>query len=122
MRVYTEFAIKMPRWKQRVVGLASYRVSDHNKVDIMAAGKDGERYYPDTYYISGADVRKCEKQMLPQGLELYLVPINSLEVLVSRPKKVKPKPIEEPIVKPKEESKQVQMDIKEEYNKDKFWR
>lgn len=122
MRVYTEFSIKMPRWKQRVVGLAAYRVSDHNKVDIMAAGKDGERYYPDTYYISGEEVRKCEKQMLPQGLELYLVPINKLQILTEQPKVKEEKPKEKPKEKHKEKPKQIQMDIKEERNPNKIWR
>jgi len=73
--------IQMPRWKQRVVGIATYRVGTHNAIDIVAKAKDGERYYPDTLYGSGALIRACEKQTLPSGVTLYLVPIDSLTVL-----------------------------------------
>lgn len=112
----TKFEIKYPRWKQRVVGLAVHRVSEHNEVEILATGKDGERYYPDTYYISGEEVRKCEKQMLPQGIELYLVPISSLKV-VGEPKKV----IKEIENKVKEEIRQIAMEL-EIQKTNKIWR
>lgn len=112
----TKFEIKYPRWKQRVVGLAAYRVSDHNEVEILAVGKDGERYYPDTYYISGEDVRKCEKQMLPQGIELYLVPIDDLRIK-GEPKKVV-KDIEQKV---KEEIQQIAMDLNIQKT-NKIWR
>lgn len=73
--------IQKPRWKQRVVGIASFRVGQHNKVRILATGKDGERYYPDDMYISGEDVKKHPVQLLPSGVKLYLVPISDLERL-----------------------------------------
>jgi len=74
--------IKAPRWKERVVGIAKFRVGTHNSVDIMATDKEGKRYYPDTYYISGADIEKHEVQRLANGgVEVYLVPINDLSVL-----------------------------------------
>ncbi len=75
-------AIKYPRWKQRVVGVAKFRVGTHNAIEITAVGKDGERYYPDMYYMSGEDIVKHPVQKLPgSGVELYLVPINELEIL-----------------------------------------
>jgi hypothetical protein len=73
--------IRAPRWKQRVVGVASFRVGHHNAIDIIATGKDGKRYYPDTLYGSGEMIRKCETQHLPSGVILYLVPISQLEPL-----------------------------------------
>lgn len=73
--------IRMPRWKQRVVGVASFRVGQHNEIDIIAKGKDGERYYPEPLYGSGEMIRKCEVQTLPSGVKLYLVPIANLETL-----------------------------------------
>jgi hypothetical protein len=77
----SDIEIRMPRWKDRVVGIASYKVGNHNKVRITAKGKDGERYYPNDMYISGEEVTKCEKQTLPSGVVLYLVPISKLEAL-----------------------------------------
>lgn len=71
----------MPRWKQRVVGIASYRVKNHNAIDIMATDKEGKRYYPDTYYASGKMIKSCETQNLDDGTVLYLVPISKLEPL-----------------------------------------
>lgn len=74
--------IKYPRWKQRVVGVAKYRVGTHNAIEITATDKKGERYYPDMYYMSGEDIQRHEVQKLPgSGVELYLVPINELEIL-----------------------------------------
>jgi hypothetical protein len=81
MTVCNQIEIKMPRWKQRIVGVANYRVGTHNAIDITALGKDGHRYYPEPLYGSGDMIRKCEKQTLPSGVTLYLVPIGSLEPL-----------------------------------------
>lgn len=77
----SKIEIKAPRWKQRIVGIASFRVGEHNEIEILATDKKGERYYPDTYYASGATIRACETQKLPSGVLLYLVPISSLETL-----------------------------------------
>ena len=79
--VCNKIEIKMPRWKQRVVGIAAYRVGTHNAIDIMAKGKDGKRYFPDTLYASGDLIRSGEQQVLSQGTTLYLVPISKLEPL-----------------------------------------
>lgn len=75
------FDIHSIRWKQRVIGLASYRISTHNEVHIGSKKKDGTLYYPDTYYISGEDARKCETQQLGSGIELYLIPLSKMEIL-----------------------------------------
>ena len=79
--VCSKIEIRSPRWKQRVVGIASFRVKEHNEIDIVKTDKEGKRYYPDTYYASRATIEACEVQTLPSGVKLYLVPINSLEVL-----------------------------------------
>lgn len=73
--------IKAPRWKQRVVGIATFRVGNHNAIDIVATGKDGNRYFPETLYGSGEMIRECETQTLPSGVKLHLVPIHKLEKL-----------------------------------------
>jgi hypothetical protein len=81
MTVCSQIEIRAPRWKQRVVGVASFRVREHNAIDITAVGKDGNRYYPDLLYGSGKMIRECETQTLPSGVTLYLVPIDKLEPL-----------------------------------------
>lgn len=73
--------IKAPRWKQRVVGIASYRVGVHNAITIAAKRKDGSLYYPGMYYASGDTIKSCETQTLPSGVVLYLLPISKLEPL-----------------------------------------
>ena len=76
------FDIQKIRWKQRVIGLAVYRVSDHNEIHIHEkSNKDGTLYFPDTYYVSGKVARSCEVQHLPSGVDLYLVPMNKMEIL-----------------------------------------
>lgn len=89
--------IRSPRWKQRVIGVASYRVKEHNAIDIIAMAKDGRRYYPDTLYATGEFIRSCPTQSVSGGVLLYLVPIRSLEVLERGEKPVaKPEPEPEP--------------------------
>lgn len=74
--------IQKPRWKERVVGIATFRVGQHNAIEILAKGKDGKRYYPETFYASGDMIKQCEVQDLTTGgVRLYLVPINKLEPL-----------------------------------------
>lgn len=73
--------IKSPRWKQRIVGIATYRVGVHNEIRITAKGKDGQLYYPEPLYGAGEMIRQCKIQSLPSGVNLYLVPISKLEPL-----------------------------------------
>ena len=73
--------IRFPRWKQRVVGVASYRVMQHNAIDILKEDKEGKRYYPETLYGSGEMIKKCPTQVIKGGTVLHLVPISNLEVL-----------------------------------------
>lgn len=79
--VCNHIEILKPRWKQRVVGVANFRVGTHNAIDIVKTDKEGKRYYPQTLYGSGDMIRSCETQTLPSGVLLYLVPIANLEVL-----------------------------------------
>lgn len=76
------FRIRMPRWKQRAVGLAKHRIGLHNQIEILATDKEGNRYYPDTYYISREQALnpEYERQNI-NGLELILIPIKDLELL-----------------------------------------
>jgi len=75
------FQIHVPRWKERVVGIADYRISRHNEIRILAKNKDGKKYYPDNYYMSGEQARTYPTQTR-SGITLRLIPINDLKVLV----------------------------------------
>ena len=78
------FEIQTPRWKQRTVGLAKYKISDHNEVVILAKGKDGKPYYPGNFYIAGDKALNSgyeEQTLQPSGLVVIHVPINDLEPL-----------------------------------------
>lgn len=76
-----QIEIRSPRWKQRTVGVASFRVGHHNQIDITYKNKAGERLYPEPLYASGELIKSCETQQLPSGVLLYLVPISKLEPL-----------------------------------------
>ena len=77
----SQIDIRSPRWKQRVVGIANYRVGFHNSIDILATDKEGKRYYPNTLYASADTIKSCDTQTLDNGTLLYLVPISKLETL-----------------------------------------
>lgn len=75
------FQIHVPIQNDKAIGIADYRISRHNEIHILSKDKDGQRYYPDNYYISGEDARKYPLQRR-SGIELRLIPINDLKVLV----------------------------------------
>lgn len=77
------FNIKVPVWGGRKVGLASYKVGQHNSIEIMVTDKDGNRIYPQPMYISGEKVRTypIEPVRSNPNIKLYIVPINELEPL-----------------------------------------
>lgn len=67
--------IWQPRWKDRTVMIAQYKVGTHNEITFSKT-----KSMPYTYYISGEEVRKHPLQ--PNGkLMCYCVPLNKLEVL-----------------------------------------
>ena len=81
----SKIEIRAPRWKDRVVGIASHRLAEHMEIEILAADKYGKRYYPDTYYLSQDQVIKngvhqVEQQVI-NGLVIWLVPISKLSIL-----------------------------------------
>jgi hypothetical protein len=69
------FTIFQPRWRDRTVLLAVYKVGTHNCIRFTKApSMDGE------YYISGEEVRKHPKQT-NGTIDCYCVPLNKLELL-----------------------------------------
>lgn len=81
--VCTLFEIKMPRWKERTVGLALHRVTKHNEVRILYRRKsDGQLTYPDNYYFDGDLLKGLDYEVQAiKGINIVLVPIKDLEIL-----------------------------------------
>lgn len=76
-----QIPIRKPRWKERTVGIASFRIKEHNAIIIEYKKADGTRLYPYHLYMSGDRIRQYPVQKLKSGVVLYLVPIADLEVL-----------------------------------------
>ena len=77
------FKIASPRWKERAVGLDKNKVGTHNEIQITYRNKNGDLLYPNSFYISGDNVRKHELQPIPNysSVQVYIVPISNMEVL-----------------------------------------
>lgn len=77
MNTLTIFA---PRWKDRTVLLAAWKVGTLNKVVITTKKKDGTLYFPEPLYITGEMVRTfpIEVKVSPNG-KFYVVPLMALE-------------------------------------------
>lgn len=73
--------IKFPRWKERAVGIPTYKIKSHNEVTISYVKADGTRLYPYPLYISGEKIREYPTQNLKNGVIVHIVPISALEVL-----------------------------------------
>lgn len=82
------FPIKAPMWfgGQRKVGLANRNIGNHNKIEILYQRKDGERTYPEPFYISKKEIEEglqsgeFETQEW-KGVYLVLIPIDKLKLL-----------------------------------------
>lgn len=70
------FTIWQPRWKDRKVLLASYKVGTHNEILFTKAPSLGE----EPYYVSGKVVREYPLETNGK-ISCYAVPIDKLEIL-----------------------------------------
>ena len=75
--------IKAPRWKDKSILIADWKVGNHNEIVIKATNKDGERYYPQPFYMSGEQIKKYPKQPHSIG-EVYIVPLSDMQILERR--------------------------------------
>ncbi len=67
--------IKQPRYKDRVVMLACYKVGDHNKIVFTHA-----KEMPGAYYVSGKVARSYPKET-NGSIMCFSVPLHELEPL-----------------------------------------
>lgn len=76
---YTQFKcfdIWQPRFHDRTVLLADYKVGEHNKIIFTKAPSMGT----EPYYVSGTTVKKCKKESNGK-INCYVVPVSELEPL-----------------------------------------
>lgn len=69
--------IWQPRWRDKTVLVAKHKVGTHNKITFSKAPT-----YPDNYYLSGEEIRKCTLDT-NGSIDCYAVPLSKLEVLES---------------------------------------
>lgn len=77
------FKIKTPIWGGRKVGLATYKIGQHNEIRIEKRNAEGDLLYPQPLYISGEKVKNYPIQAVKSNpnIKLYIIPINDLETL-----------------------------------------
>jgi len=73
--------ILQPRWHDRKVLIATYKVGEHNHIKFIKT-----KNMPDIYYVAGRVVRKYPKES-NGTIDCYAVPISEL-VKVSSEKKI----------------------------------
>lgn len=77
------FEIKTPVWGGRKVGLATYKIGQHNEVRILKEDVNGNRIYPQPLYISGSKAKTYHVEPVRSNphIKLHMIPIEDLEVL-----------------------------------------
>lgn len=78
--------IRFPIWNggRRVIGIAPHKVGTHNHIEIEYTRKsDGEKIYPQPFYMSGKDIRAYVLEPLKKypNVYLYQVPVDDLTLL-----------------------------------------
>lgn len=67
--------IWQPRWKDRKVLIAKYKVGTHNLIRFTKT-----KSMPDDYYLSGTTIAKCPIET-NGTVDCYAVPMDELEIL-----------------------------------------
>lgn len=77
------FEIRKPVWGGRKVGLAEYKIGNHNEIRILYTDTAGRPIYPQPFYISGERAKKYPKQPVRNhpNIVLHVIPINELDIL-----------------------------------------
>lgn len=76
--------IKAPVWGggRPAIGVATFRVNgqDMVEVEILYTRKDGNRSYPDIYFLPVQEVVKFPQKTVGGGVRLYVVPLEKWSV------------------------------------------
>lgn len=76
----SKIVIKAPRWKDKTILIADWKVGGHNEIHIEAENAAGDRFYPQPMYMSGAKIRTYPTQQ-HSVRSVFIVPLADLEVL-----------------------------------------
>jgi len=84
-----KITIKVPIWKEpRSIGIAGWRLTGERiEIEIVYKNKEGERLYPERYYIDCDSARKYPAQVV-SGTKLFVIPIKELGVIKEIEKEV----------------------------------
>lgn len=77
-------AIHKPQWNggKRCLGIRPDRVGNVNRIECDYVRKsDGERIYPQPFFMRGHKILSYPIFTLPGGTKLHMVPIEDLEIL-----------------------------------------
>ena len=75
-----EYKIQTPIWKTRSVGLNEANLEFYNTIEILYTNQKGERIYPFTYKITKEEALEYPVQVVGQGIQLRIIPINNLRI------------------------------------------
>ena len=75
-----QLTIFAPRWRDRVVLLADWKIGTHNRIDIKSKGADGHPHYPSPMYVSGAKAKSYPVESV-KGFKMRPVPLAELEAM-----------------------------------------
>lgn len=79
MKEINKIEIWTPRWKDRMVLVADWKLGVHNEITITAKRKDGTRFFPNSLYISGDKARTFPIQQHPgTGASMRVIPLSEL--------------------------------------------
>lgn len=77
-----KFSIKFPRWIDKTVGLAEYRLKDSNEVEILYEDVNGVRLFPHKYTITKNKAMSFPTQIVGEEykVKVRLIPISELTI------------------------------------------
>lgn len=73
--------IHSPIWSSMSIGIASFRVSDDLKIEILWKDKYGNRRFPHIYFMKKEKIITYPIKRLNEKIKLYIIPIKDLEAL-----------------------------------------
>jgi len=76
MKKMKTYNIRVPIWKTRSIGVATYRPPC--LIDITYTNTNGERIYPDTYLVTKEFAEQYPVRKFGKSPEMYIIPINRL--------------------------------------------
>lgn len=68
-----------PRYHDKTVLVADWKVRDQNCIVFTKANKEGKLYHPDPFYISGAKAKTFPKQKNGNGW-VHVIPMSEFDM------------------------------------------